>query len=603
MGNRGVSAVKCEVKNVQSAEVFAIPPEGMIFGRVGGPADITVPDQSVSKKHARIYLKDGVWLLEDLKSVNGTVVNNRRITEAMALEPGFVFTLAKHQFEIIVADAASAPPMPPRSSGPRNAGASANGIGGAQSSDPRRPKGPPKPPPVAVPDDEPLLPPAGGEPSAYDADVSGGHGQRVPQRTSQEPYLNQAPQGGDAAAVMLALPKAVAYYLAAIPLMALNPLGTIRKGVLEPKLNAMSTLELIAFIIPIQLFANVLAAWGGGIATLIAGNGFAVMSFIPIVPLLFAVVVSVISGFITHPLLRFFIDRLFKGQSDDKTRTNCMIMLHTAGGLLAIPTAATLLLSAVIARLSGTIAPIALLLIIPALLSAIVTPLLPLVSWRWMQAFRVLPIIQKITFVLLILAALGGAYRAYRGVVGAVQTMSAGSSGVVVPNVPVDVPIDTADIEAVTKAKEAAEKGLIEANKAGLKPPEVPNGGPNDGKPPADGKPIIASVPTPVEPGDGAEDRPVPGKGSYRAYKEKRDFIEKAIAEDPALLRKEGINEGYRELSKGTYRGIAQAEQDVLGPKKKFDPTLKVYLEKYKELMIFEETKGTVDKLHKLLNK
>src|SRR3954470_315303 len=96
--------MKCEVKNVQSAEVFTVPPEGMIFGRTGGPANITVSDQSVSKRHARIFCKDGQWLLEDLKSVNGTVVNNRRITEPVPLSPGFVFALSKHQFEIVSVD-------------------------------------------------------------------------------------------------------------------------------------------------------------------------------------------------------------------------------------------------------------------------------------------------------------------------------------------------------------------------------------------------------------------------------------------------------------------------------------------------------------------
>src|SRR5690349_10682355 len=100
--------MKCEVKNVQSAEVFTVPPEGMIFGRTGGPANITVSDQSVSKRHARIFCKDGNWFLEDLKSVNGTVVNNRRITEPVPLSPGFVFALSKHQFEIVSLDGASA---------------------------------------------------------------------------------------------------------------------------------------------------------------------------------------------------------------------------------------------------------------------------------------------------------------------------------------------------------------------------------------------------------------------------------------------------------------------------------------------------------------
>lgn len=648
--------MKCEVKNVQSSEVFQVPPEGMVFGRAGGPANITVSDQSVSKRHARIYLKDGTWVLEDLKSVNGTVVNNRRITEAVPIQPGFVFALSKHQFEIVTADGAAAP-MGTRSSGPRGAsGGNGNGAMAAEaagSSDPRRsrasasqrpqrPGGPSQP--VQVPDAEPLLPPepqqsrGRGPPPQPSFDDPGDDG-----GAQQDAYMDEAVQGGGAGAVLAALPKAVAYYLAAVPLMALNPLGTIRKGAEEPKLKAMGPLELVAFILPVQIFANLLTAWASGIGTLIGGGGFVVMSFIPIVQLIVAVVISVVCGFITHPLLKFFIDRLFKGESNDKTRTNYMIMTQTAAALLAIPTALTLLLEPVIVRLSVSISPIALLLIIPAILSAVTTPLTALVAWRWMQAFRVLPIIQKICFVLVILSVLGGVGRLASGVVYAINRMSVGGSvgsvggggsgSQIDPDEAAKAAVAAAkaagvDGDALKKIEEDAKKAAELANKSALALKDAPKDVPKDGDPPKDAPkdppkdtpkdvdppkdtpkdppkdtPPVKDVDPPKDPPPAVIEDAPRGSGAFADYKRKRDFVEAAITNDPSLLGNKKISDAYERLSRQTYLGIAEAEGDVLGKKRKYQPELKLYLDRYKEWKIYERSKPVVDELYKMLKK
>src|SRR5450432_735297 len=48
------------------------------IGRVQGN-DIVLPKGNVSKRHARIVLKDGKFIIVDLKSTNGTYVNGRKI--------------------------------------------------------------------------------------------------------------------------------------------------------------------------------------------------------------------------------------------------------------------------------------------------------------------------------------------------------------------------------------------------------------------------------------------------------------------------------------------------------------------------------------------
>jgi len=50
------------------------------IGRVQGN-DIVLPKGNVSKRHARIVLKDGKFIIVDLKSTNGTYVNGRKITK------------------------------------------------------------------------------------------------------------------------------------------------------------------------------------------------------------------------------------------------------------------------------------------------------------------------------------------------------------------------------------------------------------------------------------------------------------------------------------------------------------------------------------------
>lgn len=602
--------MKCEVRNVQSSEVFQIPPEGMIFGRAGGPANITVSDQSVSKRHARIYEKDGQWFLEDLKSVNGTVVNNRRITEPMQLAPGFIFALSKHQFEVVSIDGANPSPAT-RSS------RSGGGMGGE--SDPRRggraamqpaggakPRSPPTPSgqPVQVPDPEPLLPPErsrsmAAPPPSRDYDEPG--------RSLDEPYEDDG-EGDGPAAVLAALPRAVAYYLAAIPLMALNPIGTIKKGVEEPRLKAMGRLELIAFSLPVQLFAALVVPIATGIGTLVGGGGFSFGAFFPIVSLVIAVVVSVVSGLVWHPLCTFVIDRLFKGESNELTRTNYMVMFQTAQGLIAVPAALTGLLTPVVARLSASFSPAAILFLIPALLTIVTMPLIPYLSWQWMKRFNVIPIIQKIAFVLVILSLLGGVGMAAGTIATIVRTIASGGGAVATS-------VDTSDGAARDGAAKDGDAKDGDAKDAAATDGDAKDGDAKDGAakdgaategdgkkpvevdPPKDDKPTAVDPPR-DDPPEAAAGGP---KGSYLEYKRKRDFIEKTLSDNPALLvENPRVGRLYQELSRQTVAAIEAANEEV--PKRERSE-LRYFLEKYREAFVFKKTDKIVDDLYKVLNK
>ena len=56
-------------------------------GRVKGN-DVLLPKGNVSKQHARVIVRDGRYIVSDLKSTNGTYVNHRRITHATLVREG-----------------------------------------------------------------------------------------------------------------------------------------------------------------------------------------------------------------------------------------------------------------------------------------------------------------------------------------------------------------------------------------------------------------------------------------------------------------------------------------------------------------------------------
>ena len=88
------------------------------IGRVQGN-DIVLPKGNVSKRHARVLLKDGKFIIVDLKSTNGTYVNGRKITtplvvkEADKIYIGDFIMGVEESGEGEVASEASPPTPPP----------------------------------------------------------------------------------------------------------------------------------------------------------------------------------------------------------------------------------------------------------------------------------------------------------------------------------------------------------------------------------------------------------------------------------------------------------------------------------------------------------
>ena len=66
-------------------------------------SDIHINNLGASKKHARIFRRNGEYIIEDLKSTNGTLMNNKSIITAK-LTGKDVVTIGKHNLYISIQD-------------------------------------------------------------------------------------------------------------------------------------------------------------------------------------------------------------------------------------------------------------------------------------------------------------------------------------------------------------------------------------------------------------------------------------------------------------------------------------------------------------------
>lgn len=70
-----------------------------VIGRDSESADVVIPDPNVSRRHALLTFDGNRWIIKDLNSTNGTVVNGQEIVERV-LVPGDYITLGKTDLEL-----------------------------------------------------------------------------------------------------------------------------------------------------------------------------------------------------------------------------------------------------------------------------------------------------------------------------------------------------------------------------------------------------------------------------------------------------------------------------------------------------------------------
>lgn len=69
--------------------------------------DIVVNDPEVSRRHARLILQEGSYILEDLSSTNGTFIRGQRLGAPLVLRPGETITIGEKvvlKYEVLQTD-------------------------------------------------------------------------------------------------------------------------------------------------------------------------------------------------------------------------------------------------------------------------------------------------------------------------------------------------------------------------------------------------------------------------------------------------------------------------------------------------------------------
>jgi pSer/pThr/pTyr-binding forkhead associated (FHA) protein len=85
-----------------AGSVYRIEKPRVTIGRAN--ADLTLNDTEASRQHAAVEVRDSIYLLEDLGSTNGTLLDGRRITEMTELQDKSEFVVGGSTLMFIVTD-------------------------------------------------------------------------------------------------------------------------------------------------------------------------------------------------------------------------------------------------------------------------------------------------------------------------------------------------------------------------------------------------------------------------------------------------------------------------------------------------------------------
>ncbi|GAA2489395.1 DUF1707 and FHA domain-containing protein [Streptomyces gobitricini] len=100
-----VSAFHVRLRRAWQAErlpKLLLPEPGPYPLRIGrDPANgLRLSHETVSRQHAELSLQDGLWVLRDLGSTNGTAVNGQRVTGSVVVQAGDMVAFGRMGFRL-----------------------------------------------------------------------------------------------------------------------------------------------------------------------------------------------------------------------------------------------------------------------------------------------------------------------------------------------------------------------------------------------------------------------------------------------------------------------------------------------------------------------
>jgi hypothetical protein len=85
------------IERGKAVRTFPLTKDRVVIGRLGD-SDVVLSDPGVSRRHAEVRRQDGQWVIADLGSTNGTMVNEAVVAER-ALEEGDRITVGRTVLE------------------------------------------------------------------------------------------------------------------------------------------------------------------------------------------------------------------------------------------------------------------------------------------------------------------------------------------------------------------------------------------------------------------------------------------------------------------------------------------------------------------------
>ncbi len=90
------------INGPDAGNVFRIEKPAITIGRTG--ADIALNDSEISRAHAAIEIRDTTYVLQDLKSTNGTLIDGQRISGPTELQNQSEFQVGGSTLMLIVTE-------------------------------------------------------------------------------------------------------------------------------------------------------------------------------------------------------------------------------------------------------------------------------------------------------------------------------------------------------------------------------------------------------------------------------------------------------------------------------------------------------------------
>jgi hypothetical protein len=81
-------------------KMFTLGPSNLI-GRSMESCEIALNDTFLSQQHARLEMRDDTWVIEDLRSTNGTFVNGIEVRDATVLEDGDILRFGRVELRLV----------------------------------------------------------------------------------------------------------------------------------------------------------------------------------------------------------------------------------------------------------------------------------------------------------------------------------------------------------------------------------------------------------------------------------------------------------------------------------------------------------------------